>query len=822
MSALNRSGAARTNWFLRYTSHQEFVSRIAFFLIVVSIVILGAVCFYNAAQWVNKPFAGFLFNRRMIVPSMGTPGWTGFKGGIKPFDKIIQADQKSVSTSVELEKVILAKRAGEQITYTVIRGGQELSITVPSMRMSVADLALTFGSFLLQGFIFLCLGAAVFVLKPDTAVSWVFFGAASLQSISSLINFDVASQETPFSYLMIMTYMLNPALDTHFSTLFPRRIEFVDQRSWIRWIPYTLSTIFILILTLLYPDPLFYKCFGAINLPNTATGIFFFLSVLVYSYLSSKSTLARQRARVMFWGALAAFPLPLIAWGVSYIFKSEAINVFTNFTSIPLLIFPAVIAYSITRHNLFDVDVYIKRAVGYGIMTAVVGSTYFALQITLKSVVFESILGNKADYVYPVIFALLVVFLFNPLNRMVQDVVDRLFFRKKFDYKEAVLSISNALSSVLNLEEVVHQINHAVRKEMFIDVSGVIVLDSNEKKHLGFFVNEDDTSATERGKPVTVSVSDPLVEMVCRERKMITKYDVAEDPRYAGEREVCASRFDELDASLAIPLLYQDRVNAVITVGHKKSGHYFTKEDIELLTTLASHGAVSIENARMAEQMQKEEIVRTNLSRYLSPQIVEGIVKSDMQVNLGGDRKVVTVLFSDIRDFTSITENRPPDQLIRHLNEYFTGMAEVIFANQGSLDKYIGDAIVAVFGSLIPLENPEMNAVKASIEMMKKLEELNRMWIERGDFPMYMGIGVNTGEVFLGNIGSQERMEFTVIGDTVNVASRFSGLAKGGQILVTKSARAGLDDSVRINELPPSPVKGKAELQEVYEVVYCN
>jgi len=222
----------------------------------------------------------------------------------------------------------------------------------------------------------------------------------------------------------------------------------------------------------------------------------------------------------------------------------------------------------------------------------------------------------------------------------------------------------------------------------------------------------------------------------------------------------------------------------------------------------------------MAEQMQKEEIVRTNLSRYLSPQIVEGIVKSDVEINLGGDRKVVTVLFSDIRDFTSITESRPPDQLVRLLNEYFTGMAEVIFANQGSLDKYIGDAIVAVFGSLIPLEKPEMSAVKASIEMMKKLEELNAMWIERGDFPMHMGIGVNTGEVFLGNIGSQERMEFTVIGDTVNVSSRFSGIAKGGQILVTKSALAGLDESVSIRELPPSPVKGKAELQEVFEVVY--
>ena len=783
-------------------------------------LVLSIACLIDAMTWVGKPFAGFLMNRRLVVSSTGLSEWSGFKAGLRPSDKILEIDGKKVESVIDLKVAVASKPVGTSVTFSYKRGTGIFSTSVPTMTFSLTDLLLTFGSLFIQGLVYLGIGAIVFILKPDTAVSWIFFIASSLQSVSFVVDFKIGSTATTLSYLLIFCDSFIPAMLLHFAALFPLRLGVAEKRPWLLKLPYLLSTAIFLFLAATYPSKLFYRLYYPILFPYFYGAIISFMAVLLYSYFRSPSSLARQRTRVIFWGAVAAFPFPLYASLVLNTGTAGGLKTFTTFTSIPVAIFPLVIAYSITRHNLFDVDVYIKRAVGYGLMTAVVGSTYFALQITLKSVIFESLLGDKADYVYPVIFALLVVFLFNPLNRMVQDVVDKLFFRKKFDYKEAVLSISDALSSVLNLEEVVHQINHAVRKEMFIDASGVIVLDSDYKKHLGFFVNEDDTSATERGKPVTVSVSDPLVELVCRERKMITKYDVAEDPRYADEREECGGRFDELDASLAIPLLYHDKVNAVIMVGHKKSGHYFTKEDIELLTTLANHGAVSIENARMAEQMQKEEIVRTNLSRYLSPQIVEGIVKSDFHVNLGGARKVVTVLFSDIRDFTSITENRPPDLLIRHLNEYFTGMADVIFANQGSLDKYIGDAIVAVFGSLIPLDNPEMNAVKASIEMMKKLEELNRMWVARGDFPMYMGVGVNTGEVFLGNIGSQERMEFTVIGDTVNVASRFSGLAKGGQILVTKSARAGLDDSVRIKELPPSPVKGKAELQEVYEVVY--
>jgi len=285
-------------------------------------------------------------------------------------------------------------------------------------------------------------------------------------------------------------------------------------------------------------------------------------------------------------------------------------------------------------------------------------------------------------------------------------------------------------------------------------------------------------------------------------------------------KEPCGQRFSEMAASLAIPLVYQDQVKGVLALGYKKSGHFYTRDDIDLLQTLANEGAVAIENARMVEQMRKEETVRTNLARYLSPQIVDQIIEKDMRVNLGGDRKVVTVLFSDIRNFTSITETRPPDQLVQILNEYFTEMAGIIFENQGSLDKYIGDAIVAVFGSLIPLENSAAHAVTAAIEMMNRLPALNDRWMRDYGFTMHIGIGVNTGEVFLGNVGSPERMEFTVIGDAVNVASRLSGVAKPGQILVASSTRKAFGQQLRCNPLPPVQVKGKSEPLDVCEVVY--
>ena len=186
---------------------------------------------------------------------------------------------------------------------------------------------------------------------------------------------------------------------------------------------------------------------------------------------------------------------------------------------------------------------------------------------------------------------------------------------------------------------------------------------------------------------------------------------------------------------------------------------------------------------------------------------------------MGGDKKVVTVLFSDIRNFTTITESRKPDELVHQLNEYFTEMAGIIFEHGGSLDKYIGDAIVAVFGSLIDLDNSARNAAQAALKMMQRLPELNERWLQKYGLKMEFGIGLSTGEVFLGNIGSPERMEFTVIGDTVNVASRFSGLAKPGQILMTRETLNCLEGSLEWRELPPTEVKGKTGKLEVFELL---
>jgi hypothetical protein len=201
------------------------------------------------------------------------------------------------------------------------------------------------------------------------------------------------------------------------------------------------------------------------------------LASAISAWFLGASGIARQRAKVVLFGAALAFPIPALA-NIFTIYGLVPVNlgiIGNPWLRVPVVFFPAAIAYAIVKHNLFDVDVYIKRTLGYTIMTALVGSAYFMMQVLFRTKVFQPLFGEFSEQVYPFLLALLVVFFFNPINRKVQDSVDKLFFRKVVDYKQAVLAVSNALTSVLNLTEVINRIISVVRQEMSIDSAGVVI-----------------------------------------------------------------------------------------------------------------------------------------------------------------------------------------------------------------------------------------------------------------------------------------------------------------------------------------------------------
>jgi adenylate cyclase len=213
--------------------------------------------------------------------------------------------------------------------------------------------------------------------------------------------------------------------------------------------------------------------------------------------------------------------------------------------------------------------------------------------------------------------------------------------------------------------------------------------------------------------------------------------------------------------------------------------------------------------------------VKSAFEKYVSPDLVGDILKDPKKLNLGGERREMTVMFSDVRGFTTLSEAMTASELGKFMNEYLSPMTDVIQENKGTIDKYIGDAIMALFGAPVKYEGHAKCAAMAGLKMLEKLEELKIGWAARGLPPIEVGIGLNTGDMSVGNMGSTRIFSYTVMGDAVNLASRLESLTKeyGVRFMVSEFTRAHLDEAFALRELDRVKVKGKTKPVTIFEVM---
>jgi adenylate cyclase len=262
----------------------------------------------------------------------------------------------------------------------------------------------------------------------------------------------------------------------------------------------------------------------------------------------------------------------------------------------------------------------------------------------------------------------------------------------------------------------------------------------------------------------------------------------------------------------------QGHVIGLIYVDSQTSLDAFGDEDLEFLIAFSGIAAVAIDNSQLINQIQREAVVLSNFQRYFAPNLAEQIAEQEEEVRLGGTKRPVVVFFSDIRGFTSMSEKMGPDDIAMLLNEYFTEMVEIVFENNGTLDKFMGDAIMALWGAPIAHEDDADRAMKAAIEMQSVLAQLNVRWAAQGRQRVEIGIGIDFYEVFAGNIGSDRRLEYTVIGDAVNTASRLCSKAAEGEIIISQRFYDELKNQPAVDPQEAMELKGKAEKVNVYRV----
>ena len=373
-----------------------------------------------------------------------------------------------------------------------------------------------------------------------------------------------------------------------------------------------------------------------------------------------------------------------------------------------------------------------------------------------------------------------------------------------------LLEVSKELSKQQELDRLLDKVVDFTFQIMNVDRVSILLLDgvSNE---LIPRISKSRTGDASAAKHVPQSIARKAVE----ERVAILSDNAAADERFKGKSILIQS----VRSAMCTPLMGSDsKVLGILYVDNLTATHSFADEDLEFLIAFGGLTAVAIENSQLSERIRSEALVRSNFERYFSPNIAQVIAQQREAGRLPSEKRPVVVFFSDIRGFTPMSEMMSPDEIARLLTEYFTEMVDKVFEHGGTLDKFMGDAIMALWGAPIAHEDDADRAMRCAIAQLTELEKLNAKWKQEGRTEVQIGIAINFGEVFAGNIGSDRRLEYTVIGDAVNTAYRLCGKAGANEILISEPFYEQLKEKPAVETLEPIQVKGKTKKIPVYRV----
>jgi adenylate cyclase len=318
------------------------------------------------------------------------------------------------------------------------------------------------------------------------------------------------------------------------------------------------------------------------------------------------------------------------------------------------------------------------------------------------------------------------------------------------------------------------------------------------------------------GSETPITVSSTIMNHVMKERASVLTHDAAMDFAAAKGKSMILHR---ISSAIVVPLLHNDEVLGILWLDSESLAQFQTK-DLEMVTAVANQAAMFIEINILGKKIEAEIVQREQLSRLVSPNLAESIANGTIKMEKGGLLvEDCTVFNSDIRGFTRMSEGTPPQQVVEMLNDYFEHMVGSIFKFEGTLDKFMGDGIMALWGAPVAHPDDAIRSVACALEHMEILGEFNRNRTERNLPPIGIGIGIHTGEVVAGMVGSSQALSYTVIGDTANTSARLCGIALSGQIIVSEPTQSRLGPRFEWEELPPAPLKGKEQPLRIFNII---
>lgn len=391
--------------------------------------------------------------------------------------------------------------------------------------------------------------------------------------------------------------------------------------------------------------------------------------------------------------------------------------------------------------------------------------------------------------------------------------------RRKAQILEMLYDMSKTLGTIFDLKGIFEQATNLIFRVTPSDrVIALLADETIDGKILDYSLfpialkarDENLEKVSER-----LTVSRTITQKVMREKVALLSQDAKTDAQFSGADSIVAQG---VRSTICAPLITESNVHGVVYADRLDPFAAFTSDDLELISAVAAQTAMAVETIKAHKRLAREEVARANYSRFMPEYVVKQLLEKPDSFRLGGINQKITVLFADIRGFTALSEKANPEKIVGLLNKYFTAMSEIIFAYGGTLDKYIGDGLMAIFGA--PTASPEdsKNALKTAVAMQQRLKTLNDELSAEGYGRIEIGIGLHTGIATIGYIGSEQRSEYTAIGDMVNLASRLEKNARGGQILISDATAAECEGLATLIQQEPVTVKNRLQPVSLFEV----
>jgi len=775
----------------------------AYALLIVLAALFMAVATRDAWHMIGRPWAGFPVMENLLVGVGGIQ-----REGVEPLDLVRAVDGQLIGSSRELQKEIERHAPGTRMRYLLVRSGSLVEVDIPSRQMTLGTFKHYMIQYLLGGILVLPLAALVALLRPGGPSTRLFVVFCLTTVVVNVGYWDLSGTHR-FTKLYFVAWTLLPAMLAHLALVFPERTSLAQRWPRTVWVPYVLSAALWLWMQLPMSRDSWAAGAGLVAIYWTAA-LVVLLVALARTACTGATRLVRQRARVLLAGFGVGYLAPVVGTSVEVVLH-EPVPYFHELWQLTF-VFPLAVAYAIVRYQLFDIRTVVRVGTIYSVLTALVALGYAGL-LTGLNVILGRLDMAMSGMVAPLVVAFVVVLVVNRVYAGTQALIDRLFFRARYNSGRALVALADAMTTTLDLDRLAALIAGTVEELM-------------HPTHITLFLAEDERGAFRRvGGGDGLAAGTVLATCLAGRRAPLSRETLLEDPALEEIRAACVADLDALNAELAVPIIFRERITALLVLGPRRGDLPYTGEDLRALKILAAQSAVALENARAYHALQAAlhrvqilESIRAGLSKFVPHTVQRLIEQAPDAPQLAKREADVSVLFVDIAGYTRLSGRLDAATIDRLVERYFGAFLDEILKHDGDVNETAGDGLMVIFQDA-DLHRHARAAVATSLALLRRAREINAA--EPLDEPIALHIGVNSGPAGVGATKIEgtagTRWTYTASGAVTNVAARLAALGDDA-IYVGEATAARLPSRVGLEDLGEVPLRNVAEPVRVYRL----